>query len=112
MSLADRQGVRGIQGLAEFLGCDRSKLYAWIKRGSIGDKALIMGKCPNTRLEWLETGEGEIGEKKEKPQEGILGLLHRELDKYVEKLDESEQAIAAGELLKFLRKIGKTPSSP
>lgn len=58
--LAKHLKVKGIQGLAEYLGEDKNKLYAWSKRGNIADTGVILGKCPEVRLEWLRTGEGEM----------------------------------------------------
>jgi hypothetical protein len=58
--LAIYLNVKGIQGLAEDLGQNPNKLYAWIKNGNIGDTGCILGKHPEVRKEWLETGEGEI----------------------------------------------------
>ena len=60
LEIASHVGVKGIRGLAIFLEVPESNLYSWISRDSIGDKSVILKKIPNARIEWLETGEGEI----------------------------------------------------
>ena len=60
LDLADHLGAKGIRGLANALGENESKLYAWINRGTIGDQAAIIKKCPTIRTQWLETGQGEM----------------------------------------------------
>ena len=49
LDLADHLGAKGIRGLASALGENESKLYAWINRGTIGDQAAIIKKCPTIR---------------------------------------------------------------
>jgi hypothetical protein len=60
LALADYLNVKGIQGVAEYFEEDKNKFYAWSKRGVIADTGVILGKCPEIRKEWLETGEGEM----------------------------------------------------
>ncbi len=59
-NLADYLNVKGIRGVAEFLGVKESRLYSWIHRGSIGDKPLLLAKIPTLRKEYLQTGKGEM----------------------------------------------------
>ena len=60
LELAKHLNVKGIHGVAEFLGEDKNKLYAWSKRGKIADTGAILGKCPEIRKDWLETAEGPM----------------------------------------------------
>jgi len=60
LELASFSKVKGIRGLANYLGVPDSSLYSWISRDSIGDKSAILKKIPNVRIEWLESGEGEM----------------------------------------------------
>lgn len=53
-------GVNGIKGLANYFCVDPNKFYSWIKRGSIADTGLILGKHPELNKAWLDTGEGEM----------------------------------------------------
>ena len=59
-SLADHLNVRGVRGLAEYLGESENKLYAWIKRGVIADTGSILGKCPEVNKYWLDHGIGPM----------------------------------------------------
>lgn len=60
LALALYVKVKGIRGLAKYLDINESSLYTWINRDSIGDTGAIAKKIPNVRIEWLETGEGEM----------------------------------------------------
>lgn len=60
LELAVYLKVKGIQGLAASLGENPNKLYAWVKNGNVGDTGCILGKHPEIRKDWLETGEGEM----------------------------------------------------
>lgn len=60
LNLAEHFGVKGIRGLADFLGQSEDKLYAWIRRGSIADSGVIFAKCPTISLAWLQSGEGPM----------------------------------------------------
>jgi len=72
LTLAAHLKVKGIQGLAEFLGVPAKKLYAWIRNGNIVDTGLILTKCPNVSRDWLKTGEGDMFTFKSlKPAEAI-----------------------------------------
>jgi len=51
--LADYLNVRGIRGLANYLGESEDKLYAWTKRGNIADTGAILAKCPVINAAWL-----------------------------------------------------------
>lgn len=69
LMVATHLGVKGIRGLANALGEKENKIYAWINRGTIGDAAAILSKCPEIRPEWLKTGEGEM--LREQPRQRI-----------------------------------------
>lgn len=58
--LAKHLNVKGVRGLAKELGEAEGKLYAWVKRGAIGDTGSILSKCPTVSKRWLETGEGDM----------------------------------------------------
>lgn len=60
LALSSHVGVKGIRGLAAYLEVPESNLYSWINRNSIGDTGAILKKIPNARIEFLETGEGEM----------------------------------------------------
>ena len=68
LKLADHLKVKGIQGVADYLGEDKNKLYAWSKRGKIADTGTILDKCPYLNIEWLKTGEGNMF-KEGKPEQ-------------------------------------------
>jgi len=70
--------VKNIQGLAKALGENPNKIYAWIKNGKIGDTGAILGKCPEIRKEWLETGEGEMFLKPPPPDPGLIDAAENE----------------------------------
>ena len=53
LRVADVLKVRGIRGLASALEIPEGTVYAWIKRGSIGDTGAILSKCPNINALWL-----------------------------------------------------------
>lgn len=53
-------GLKGYPALAKFLDVPYQTVMAWKKRGSIGDYASFMDKCPGISLEWLKTGDGEM----------------------------------------------------
>lgn len=59
-NLATHTNVKGVRGLASYLGAKESKLYSWINRGVIGDKELLLAKIPNLNRDYLDTGEGEM----------------------------------------------------
>ena len=87
-AVADNLKVKGIRGLAAFLGLKENTIYAWIKRGKIGDTGVILDKCPNIRLGWLETGEGEMFENKFKQYSSSIKA--RDLERQ-ERLDSESQ---------------------
>ena len=60
LDLAQLVNRKGIRGLALHLETPESTLYGWILRDKIADPSVILKKIPNARLEWLETGEGEM----------------------------------------------------
>jgi len=57
--LAEYKNTEGIQGIARYIGVTRDRLYSWIKRDSIVEPELILGKMPEIRRQWLLTGYGE-----------------------------------------------------
>lgn len=46
--------------LAEFIGVEYSKMMQWKRRNSIPRYDLFIFKCPGIRIEFLETGTGEM----------------------------------------------------
>lgn len=60
MEIAEYKKVKGIQGLADYLEVKVNRLYAWINRNNIGDTSVLIKKIPNLRIEYLETGEGDM----------------------------------------------------
>jgi hypothetical protein len=60
LELAAHVKVKGVTGLAEYLEVPKNNLYSWIQREKIADIAAIIKKIPNARIEWLETGEGDM----------------------------------------------------
>ena len=52
--------LESIQELAEYFNIPAGTMYAWKKRGKIANSGLILGKCKEIELEWLETGEGPM----------------------------------------------------
>jgi len=58
--LADHANVRGIKGLARFLGCPPTRLYGWIRNGRIYDAGIILTKFPHVNIDWLMTGKGQM----------------------------------------------------
>lgn len=69
LALASHVKVKGIRGIANYLGMPESSLYSWISRNKIGDTTAILRKIPNARIEWIETGKGDMF------QEGVTGPL-------------------------------------
>ncbi len=127
--------VKNIQGLAGALGENPNKIYAWIKNGKIGDTGAILGKYPEFRKEWLETGDGEMLSKPRIPaigdqaqpvwhphgnggprseeeimadyfiKKGLVPSIGETVNEELGKLDKSKQFIATGKILDLLKKI-------
>jgi hypothetical protein len=57
--IARYKNLKEIQGVADYIGVTRGRLYSWIKRESIVEPELILGKMPEIRRQWLLTGDGE-----------------------------------------------------
>lgn len=60
IELAKYLNVKGIQGVANYFGENRSRMYAWVKNGKIPDTGIILAKHPEISIEWLRTGEGPM----------------------------------------------------
>jgi len=57
LSLADHLNVDKLRGLAKEIGVAEGTLYAWVKRGKIGNIGAILARAPYINPEWLKTGE-------------------------------------------------------
>ena len=60
LDLANYLKVQGVQGVAEYFGENKTRLYAWIKNGNIPDTGIILAKHPEINPSWLKTGEGPM----------------------------------------------------
>ena len=67
--LAKYLKVKGLRGLAQYLGVPESRIYSWTKKGKITNTGLIVSKHPEINVEWLKTGKGPmLTEKKFSPK--------------------------------------------
>jgi hypothetical protein len=60
IALAEAVNVKGIRGLAAYLGMKEGTLYAWVNRGSIGDITTIVQKIPYVNIDFLLSGTGPV----------------------------------------------------
>lgn len=60
LRIAEHVNVKKIRGLAEYLGENENKLYAWVRSGNIADVGVILAKNPEINPEWIKTGEGPM----------------------------------------------------
>lgn len=106
LQLAEYLKVKGIQGVASHLGENPNKLYAWVKNGNIGDTGAILGKHPEIRKEWLESGEGDMLVKEQSPAYSVKEV-HRALRPDQEKL--LHMAEEHDELVEIVFSLEDTP---
>lgn len=59
LRLVTYKKVKGIRGLAAFIGVAEGRLYTWVKRNEVVDADIILGKIPEVSRDWLVTGNGE-----------------------------------------------------
>ncbi|BDD88733.1 hypothetical protein [Desulfofustis limnaeus] len=74
LSLAEYVKVKGINGVADYLGENRTRLYAWIKNNNIPDTGIILAKHPEISVDWLRTGKGPM--LKQEQQKSRLRKTH------------------------------------
>ena len=60
LAIANHANVDKLRGLSKLLGINESTLYAWIKRGKIGNIGGILRVLPYINVTWLETGTGPM----------------------------------------------------
>jgi len=60
LTLALHLNVKGIKGLADFLGENETRLYGWVKNNKIADTGSILAKVPNISIDYLKTGKGPM----------------------------------------------------
>lgn len=72
LRLADHVRVKKIRGLAEYLGENENKIYAWVRSGNIADASVILAKIPEINIEWLKTGEGPMLRYQPPPGDKII----------------------------------------
>lgn len=77
LALSEHFNVKGIRGLAEYLGESENKLYAWIRRGTIGDTGALLAKCPTISLEWLRSGKGPMFSAFPSAEKELSDLMER-----------------------------------
>ena len=60
LDLAVFAKVKGIKGLADYIGEKPTRVYGWIRNGTIADTGKILTKFPKIDYNWLKTGTGEM----------------------------------------------------
>ena len=60
LAIAEHKKVDKLRGLTQLLQINERTLYAWIKRGKIGNVASILKIFPYLNIDWLETGKGQM----------------------------------------------------
>jgi len=60
LAIAEHANVDKLRGLSRLLDINESTLYAWIKRGKIGNIGAILKVVPYLNVTWLETGTGPM----------------------------------------------------
>jgi hypothetical protein len=60
LAIAEHKNVDKLRGLSTLLEVNESTLYAWIKRGKIGNVGAILKVLPYLNVTWLETGTGPM----------------------------------------------------
>jgi len=107
LTLALRANVKGIQGLAEYLGEPKTRLYGWIKNGKIVDTGSILAKFQDIRIEWLKTGKGPmlIDNNQQPPGQPVV------VAKEVEAETEKEEEAGEGEHVELFSQEDQPPVS-
>lgn len=74
LELANYYKVKGLKGLAGYLGVPVTQIYGWVKNGNITDTGIFLAKCPGVNREWLKTGEGPMKPEANNPQSITLDV--------------------------------------
>lgn len=60
LALASLYNVKGLKGVAGYLGVPKTQVYGWVRNGNITETGIILAKSPDINREWLKTGEGRM----------------------------------------------------
>lgn len=56
LALADKKNLKGLKGVAAYIGVPETTVYGWVRNGNIADTGPILAMFPDVNLEWLRTG--------------------------------------------------------
>lgn len=56
LALAEKKNLKGLKGVAAYIGVPETTVYGWVRNGNIADTGPILAMFPDVDLEWLRSG--------------------------------------------------------
>ena len=57
LTLAKKKNLKGLKGVAAYIGVPETTVYGWVRNGNIADTGPILAMFPDVDIEWLRTGQ-------------------------------------------------------